>query len=48
MPSAVDDRSPAFVLHSDRGGPYLSTDYQDLLDRNGMICSMSRPEKRQG
>ena len=33
---------PGLVLHSDRGGPYLSTDYQDLLDRNGMICSMSR------
>jgi putative transposase len=34
---------PGLVLHSDRGGPYLSTDYQDLLDRHGIICSMSRP-----
>jgi len=35
--------APGLVLHSDRGGPYLSTDYQDLLDRHGVVCSMSRP-----
>jgi transposase InsO family protein len=37
-------RPPAGLLHhTDRGGQYLSTEYQDQLDRHGMIASMSRP-----
>jgi putative transposase len=28
--------------HSDRGSPYASEDYQDLLAANGIACSMSR------
>jgi putative transposase len=45
LDNAIRTRRPpaGLVHHSDRGGMYLSTDYQDLLDRNGMICSMSRP-----
>ena len=35
--------SPGLVHHTDRGGVYLSAEYQDQLDRHGMICSMSRP-----
>jgi len=35
--------APGLVHHSDRGGQYASANYQDLLDRHGMICSMSRP-----
>jgi len=31
------------VHHSDRGGPYASAEYQDMLDRDGIIGSMSRP-----
>ncbi len=42
---AVEARrpEPGLVHHTDRGGPYLSGEYQDQLDRHGMICSMSRP-----
>jgi putative transposase len=42
---AVATRKPAagLVHHTDRGGQYLSAEYQDRLDRHGMICSMSRP-----
>lgn len=28
--------------HSDRGSQYASTDYQHVLDRHGIVCSMSR------
>jgi len=37
-------RQPACGLlhHTDRGSPYASEDYQDFLNDNGMICSMSR------
>jgi putative transposase len=38
---------PGLVHHTDRGGQYLSAEYQDQLDRHGMICSMSRPGKCQ-
>ena len=31
------------IHHSDRGGQYLSAEYQDRLDRHGIVCSMSRP-----
>ncbi len=34
---------PGLLHHSDRGGQYASADYQDLLDRHGAVCSMSRP-----
>lgn len=34
--------APGLVHHSDRGAQYASADYQELLDRRGMICSMSR------
>lgn len=30
------------IIHSDRGSTYASKDYQDLLDKNNIICSMSR------
>lgn len=30
------------IVHSDRGATYASSDYQRLLDRNRLLCSMSR------
>ena len=30
------------IIHSDRGSTYASKDYQDLLDKNNIVCSMSR------
>ena len=30
------------IHHSDRGGPYASHDYRDVLDQAGITCSMSR------
>jgi len=30
------------VAHSDRGSQYASGHYQGLLDRHGIVCSMSR------
>lgn len=43
--TAVGHRRPApgLVHHSDRGAPYAGAGYQDLLDRHGIVCSMSRP-----
>jgi putative transposase len=43
--NAITTRRPApgLLHHSDRGGQYLSADYQDFLDRHGIVCSMSRP-----
>ncbi len=29
------------IVHSDRGSQYCSAVYQALLDRNGLLCSMS-------
>lgn len=42
---ALRARRPARGLfhHSDRGGPYASAEYQDVLDRHGVVGSMSRP-----
>lgn len=42
---ALRARRPAAGLlhHSDRGGPYASAEYQDVLDRHGVVGSMSRP-----
>lgn len=41
---AVDHRRPdaGLVHHSDRGSQYASYVYQDALDDNGTVCSMSR------
>ena len=41
---AIQQRCPALGLmhHSDRGVQYAADDYQDLLDDNGISCSMSR------
>jgi putative transposase len=30
------------IVHSDRGSQYVSNDYQRLLERHGILCSMSR------
>ena len=34
--------SPGLLMHSDRGIQYASYEYQKLLQKHGMICSMSR------
>jgi putative transposase len=34
---------PGLLHHTGRGGQYLSAEYQEQLDRHGMVCSMSRP-----
>lgn len=41
---AVEQRKPSAGLlhHSDRGSQYASDSFQDLLELNGAICSMSR------
>jgi putative transposase len=41
---AIRHRCPqqGLLHHSDRGAPYASEDYQDLLAENGIECSMSR------
>lgn len=41
---ALDQRCPAsgLVHHSDRGTTYASGEYQDVLARHGVVCSMSR------
>ena len=40
---ALGQRRPGedLIRHSDRGSQYLSDDFQDLLKRNGITCSMS-------
>ena len=40
----VAQRNPAsgLIVHSDRGSQYASEEYQGLLTRHGLICSMSR------
>ena len=30
------------LLHSDRGSQYCSKAYQDIIEKNGFVCSMSR------
>lgn len=44
LEGAIKRRCPGTGLlhHSDRGAPYTSEDYQNLLEANGVICSMSR------
>jgi transposase InsO family protein len=41
---AIDQRAPApgLIHHTDRGTTYAATEYQDVLRRNGIRCSMSR------
>lgn len=41
---AVQRRQPSagLIFHSDRGSQYASGDFQSLLAKNGMRCSMSR------
>jgi transposase InsO family protein len=41
---AITQRNPApgLIVHSDRGSQYASEQYQQLLAKHGMICSMSR------
>jgi len=33
---------PGLIHHSDRGSQYASGEFQELLDKHGFICSMSR------
>jgi transposase InsO family protein len=47
MAVAARKPQPGLVHHTDRGGQYLSAEYQDQLDCHGMICSMSRPGRCQ-
>lgn len=44
LQSAVDARkpTPGLIVHSDRGKEYYAGDYQRLLRKYGLICSMSR------
>jgi transposase InsO family protein len=44
LENAIGQRLPGDGLlhHSDRGSQYASEDYRQLLDRNGIACSMSR------
>ena len=41
---AVSQRRPksGLIHHTDQGSPYASSDYQKVLERHGMRCSMSR------
>lgn len=44
MNRALQQRSPGpgLVMHSDRGSQYASQEYQALLKKHGIVCSMSR------
>lgn len=44
LENAIKRRCPdaGFLHHSDRGAPYTSEDYQQLLSSQGITCSMSR------
>jgi putative transposase len=41
---AIDARSPkaGLIVHSDRGKEYYAGEYQEILRRHGLICSMSK------
>jgi len=43
MQMALSHRRPSgeLIHHSDRGSQYLSDDFQELLNKNGVTCSMS-------
>ena len=47
---AQGQRNPAegVLLHSDRGSQYASEEYQALLKKHKMVCSMSRKRKLLG
>jgi len=47
MAIATRRPQPGLLHHTDRGGQYLSGEYQDQLDQHGIICSMSRPGRCQ-
>lgn len=36
------DTAPGLMIHSDQGVQYASSEFQDLLDENKFVCSMSR------
>ena len=44
MIMALEDRRPSagLIHHSDRGVQYAANDFQDLLEDNNVLCSMSR------
>lgn len=44
LDAALRRRAPGagLIHHSDQGSQYASEDYQDVLDENGITCSMSR------
>jgi len=42
MALAEREPEPGLVHHSDRGTTYAAGAYQDALEQNGLICSMSR------
>jgi transposase InsO family protein len=44
LDAAIRRRCPGAGLlhHSDQGSTYASEDYQDVLERHGILCSMSR------
>ena len=44
LQGAIDTRRPApgLIVHSDRGKEYYAGEYQQLLRKHGLICSMSR------
>ena len=44
LEAAIRRRCPSAGLlhHSDQGSTYASEDYRDLLEANGIVCSMSR------
>lgn len=46
MTKAIVRRKPAagLIVHSDRGGQYVSGDFRHLLDRHGLLQSMSRAD----
>jgi putative transposase len=47
MAIATRKPRPGLLHHTDRGGQYLSAEYQDQLDQHGIICSMSAPGRYQ-
>lgn len=42
LPGGCDDDAAALIDHSDRGSPYASSEFQQLLEDHGSACSMSR------
>jgi putative transposase len=44
LEGAIHSRCPevGLIHHTDQGSPYASEDYQKLLERHGITCSMSR------